>query len=387
MRDARERLLDVGLLCASTLATLFVVEASARVYREFHPQPPNNQYAFRARQPLPYRSAWYFSPPFVDEMFRQPNGWFIRPNSRLIFPGEFSGKYFNIEQGRRRTTDSSTQAQHRVWMVGGSTVYGGEVPDSETIPSHLQRLLNRRRPGYWRVENCGYITVTTTQQLELLRTLPVAAGDLVIFFDGVNDIVQGIYSGDPQGWVAGENRKQLRGAGPFKALLVRINAKYLASRLQGYSGFIGSVLGNIINRKNLVRRPHLDDAARVSELARETANLFRLNIEEARRVAQARGAVFVHFLQPEIYASAKRTPYEEQLVSNFYLNPNGLETAFAAGYPLLREAGTASAGAASMDLSTVLNERRPGEEFFLDFCHVNHSANARIAAAMLPLVP
>jgi len=386
MLRSRERLLNAVVVGISSLAALCLVESSARVYRHFHPQPPNNQYAFREGQPLPYRGAWYFSDQFVEEMFRQPNGWFIRPNSRLIFPGDFHGRYFNIEQGRRRTTDSPPQPQHRVWVVGGSAIYSGEVPDSETIPSHLQRLLNRRQPGSWSVENLGSITVTTAQQLELLRTLPIAPGDIVIFFDGVNDVVQGIYTGDPQGWVAGENRRQLQGAGPLKALLVRINAKYLAALLQRRSAFFGSVLGGILNRGNLIRRPHLADPVRVAELARETARLFRLNLEEARRFSEARGAALVHFLQPEIYASARRTPYEERLVNNFYINPNGLETAFAAGYPLLREA-EASLGGASLDLSTLLTDRLPGEEFYLDFCHVNHAANARIAAAMLVCLP
>ena len=376
----RERLLNTGLVCLSALASLLLLEGGARVYRHLHPQPPNNQYAFRARQPAPYRGAWYYGPQFVDEMFREPNGWFIRPDTRIVVPGDFHGRYFNVENGRRRTTGLPAAPQHRVWLVGGSAVYCGEVPDGETIASHLQRLLNERRPGYWQVENAGSITVTTAQQLELLRTLAVRPEDVVIFFDGVNDIVQGIYNGDPLGWVAGENRKQLQGAGALKALLVRINAKYLASRLQGYSALVGTILGNIMNRRNLVRSPHLDDPGRLDALARETAAVFRENIAQASRFADARDAGFVHFLQPEIYGAARRTAYEAGLVDNYYLNPNGLETAFTAGYPLLREETLAAGG---FDLSGVLDDRTGGEEFYLDFCHVNHRANARLAAAML----
>jgi hypothetical protein len=34
-----------------------------------------------------------------------------------------------------------------------------------------------------------------------------------------------------------------------------------------------------------------------------------------------------------------------------------------------------------------LDARAAGEEFYLDFCHVNHAANARIAAAMARALP
>lgn len=380
MSRLREWFFNGCLITASVVLTLLAVEGGARVYRRVRPQPPNNRYSFRLARPAPYRDAWYFCPEFVDETFRQPNGWHIPPNTRLLVPGDFHGRYVNVEHGQRRTTDSPAVARHTLFVIGGSAVYAAEVPDQETIPSHLQRLLNARQPGEWRVENYGAISVTTGQQVELLGTLPVRPGDLVVFYDGVNDVYQGVYNGDPRGWVAGENRKQLKGAGFFKAALVKINAKYAASKLQSYSAFAGTVLGNLVNRQNLVRKSHLDDPGKVAALARETAEVFRANIAEANRIAKERGAGFVHFLQPQIFGERRRTPYEDAVVNNFYINPNGLETAFMTGYPLLREAVP---GVASFDLSGVLEERRPGQEFYLDFCHVNHIANARIAAAIM----
>jgi len=159
----------VGLVVASVLLCLLALEAAARVYRRVRPPLAGNRYTFRLRQPPPYRGAWYFCKAFVDETFRQPNGWFVRPGTRIVVPGDFRGKYINVAGGQRRTTDAPAGAGHRVFVIGGSAIYGAEVPDSETIPSHLQRLLNARQPGYWRVENYGYITVNTGQELELLR--------------------------------------------------------------------------------------------------------------------------------------------------------------------------------------------------------------------------
>ena len=382
----RRGLANAGLVLASAVFCLLALEGMARVYRSVRPPEAGNRYTFRLRQPPPYRGAWYFCKAFVDETFRQPNGWFVRPGTRIVVPGDFEGKYVNIAGGQRRTTDAPAGAQHRVFVIGGSSIYGAEVPDSETVPSHLQRRLNLRQPGYWRVENYGYITVNTGQQLELLRTLPVAAGDVVIFEDGVNDVVEGIYTGNPRGWMAGENRKALAGASFLKGLLVRFNAKYVATRLQDYSA-LATLLGDIVNRRNLQPRPPLLDAAQVADLARETAEVFGANLEEAARFTVARRARFIHFLQPQIYGGHPRTAYEQAVVDNFYVNPNGLEIAFAAGYPALRKAMAQQEDVTSVDLASVLDGRTAGEEFYLDFCHVNHASNARIAAAMIQALP
>ncbi len=161
----RRGLANAGLVLASIVFSLLVCEAAARVYQAVQPPTAGNRYSFRLRQPPPYRGAWYFSREFVAECFRQPNGWFVSPGTRIVVPGDFQGRYIHIEGGQRRTTDTPAGAQHRVFVIGGSSIYGAEVPDSETVPSHLQRLLNARQPAYWRVENLGYITVNTGQQV------------------------------------------------------------------------------------------------------------------------------------------------------------------------------------------------------------------------------
>lgn len=351
------------------------LEAGARVYFHLFPHPPTNRYSFRLEQPPPYRHAPYFSRTFVDESFRQPDGWYVPPGTRLVVPGDFHGVYFNVDHGRRRTTDVPATAKHTVFVVGGSTIYSAEVPDAYTIPSYLQRLLNARLPGVWRVVNCGSIGLTVAQQVELLRTEPLRPGDIVVFYDGVNDVVQGVYNGDPRGWIVGENRKALRAAGPFKAMLAKLNLKYAASKAQSYSVFLSAVAGGMVNHANLVPKAHLLDARKTAALAAETAAVFREQIAEAARFASSQDCGFLHFLQPQAFAAGHRTPYEQSLVHNYYISPNGLETAFQAAWPLLQ-------AAPSYDLSHILDQRAEGEEFYLDYCHVNHAANARIAAAI-----
>ena len=363
------------LVCASFALCLGAVEAGARVYFHFFPRPATNRYAFRLEQPPPYRNAPYFSRAFVDESFQQPNGWHVPPGTRLVVPGDFHGAYINVEHGRRRTTDVPAAARHTVFVLGGSAIYGAEVPDAYTIPSYLQRLLNARQPGVWRVENCGSIGLTAAQEVELMRTEPLRDDDWVIFYDGANDVVQGVYNGDPRGWLVGENRKILRGVGPFKAMLAKLNLKYVAAKAESYSVFLSALVGGIVNRANLVPKEHLLDARKTAALAQETADVFREEIAEGSRFAASRGCGFAHFLDPTVFSAGRRTPYEQSLVHNHYISPNGLETAFQAAWPLLQKTP-------SYDLSHILDQRADGEEFYLDYCHVNHAANARIAGAM-----
>ena len=85
--------------------------------------------AFRATQPPPYRAAPFFSAEFIDESFRQPGGWRLLPGTNAILPNDFTGKYFTVENGIRRTTDVPQDATVAVYLFGGSTLYNSEVPD------------------------------------------------------------------------------------------------------------------------------------------------------------------------------------------------------------------------------------------------------------------
>lgn len=104
----------------------------------------------------------------------------------------FQGEVVNINaDGLRLTTDTDCSAgAYRVFVFGGSTVWGMGAPDDGTIPSHLQRILAERHSGAVCVVNYGEIGYVSTQELiafigQLQRgNLP----DEVIFYDGVNDV-------------------------------------------------------------------------------------------------------------------------------------------------------------------------------------------------------
>ena len=124
----------------------------------------------------------------------------------------FIGKYTNVsQQGVRLTVKEGTRSgAKKIFMLGGSTLWGTGSPDGKTIPSILQSLLGDDYDIY----NFGETGYVSTQELNyLLYQLSIGnIPDVVIFYDGVNDGYAGTYSPaiprDPQGLREWENYKK-----------------------------------------------------------------------------------------------------------------------------------------------------------------------------------
>src|SRR5579864_4183434 len=106
------------------------------------------------------------------------------------------GRYINIDSAGFRI--GANQAgwppdpnDFNIFFFGGSTAFGYLLPDTETIPSILQRmhaLCNSRKIS---VYNFGRLAYVSTQEFLLYYSL-LAAGhrpDLAVFLDGLNDFV------------------------------------------------------------------------------------------------------------------------------------------------------------------------------------------------------
>ncbi len=315
---------------------------------------------FRETQPAPYRNAPFFSAEFIDEAFRQPGGWRPLPGTNAILPNDFRGTYFTVENGIRRTTDVPSGASATIYLFGGSTIYNSEVPDEHTVASYLQRGLAARGFAGYRVVNFGVTSVSTNQQLERLEQTQLAAGDIVVFYDGVNDVLQGVLYGNAGDTIYGNDRSRSFG----QRLVYRLSKNSVAARYLLTSANANYQIADL--------------AARVA-LA---ADRFRSNVERAQRSVQARGASFAHFLQPALYSLARRGDYERQLLT-FGFVPVQAEQAFTAAYPELRAvvAARAKRGAADFDLTGAFDEL--AEPVYLDGWHINHRGNEVVAAHIL----
>jgi hypothetical protein len=94
----------------------------------------------------------------------------------------------------------------KIWMLGGSTVQGLGVRGDETVPAHLNKLLEADHSQY-RVINMGQAGFTSTQELLLLiETLQSGfKPDAIVSYDGASEIP---FAGEiaKTGWPAWEKR-------------------------------------------------------------------------------------------------------------------------------------------------------------------------------------
>ena len=383
MKDQERRTrLPIGIIRVIILliAVFFfagAMEGGAIIYNLIT-RSPTTLYRLRQLKPPPYRDASYFSQEFISESFRQPGGWQYPKGTQLIIPNDFSGKYFNVADGKRRTAFQPDDFEHAVYVFGGSTVYCSEVPDEFTMPSRLQLILGQRYGKKCLVENYGTTTVSVAQQVERLKTVRLAKGDIVVFFDGDNDVYQRVY-------LAAGNQSELQ---KKRDAFNKMNF-LLKLRFWIYLNFVdrSQFVKTFMNPYNVTIPNHLTNEVQRQHICEELYLAYKANILEANRIASAAGARFFHFLQPNLFTMGKRTKYEEALIRNRYITPVGFEIAVRIAYPVLRKVvSDIAAECRSSDFSTLLSGRTLNEEFYLDAWHVNDRANQIVAESIANII-
>lgn len=114
----------------------------------------------------------------------------------------YAGRYVNVHQAGFRVGSEQgpwpppTDAV-RIFLFGGSTLFGYGIPDGETIGSHLQRILRERRAPQVVVYNFGQGNHFSTQERALFEQLLLAGHtpDVAVFLDGLNEFCH--YTGEP----------------------------------------------------------------------------------------------------------------------------------------------------------------------------------------------
>ncbi len=109
---------------------------------------------------------------------------------------DFAGKYVNVHQSIRRSSPDHYFAPGstdtlEIYFFGGSTTFGFNIADAETIPSQFVQLYKQKNPNGPSIRVSNYATPTYYSYQELIQfSTLVFKGhrpDLVIFLDGVND--------------------------------------------------------------------------------------------------------------------------------------------------------------------------------------------------------
>jgi len=307
---------------------------------------------FRIQRPEPYIDAEYFSKDFIEESFSQPGEWLLDKMYGGVKPNNFEGNWFNVRNNQRVTINEPGNYLRKIYLFGGSTVYGSEVPDNLTIASQLASL--GANNFSYKVVNMGATSIHSTQQFGRLKAeINVNDGDVIIFYDGVNDVLQRIIYNNQEGYMIGEPKKE-----SFWIKQLRSKSKYSTILFIFYSRML----------KNTKKTP-------LTLIKTSVDNYFNTLIA-VNEYVEGQGASFYHFLQPTLFTKKNLNKYELLLIEKGYpFVPKQFIQDFQKAYPLI--SNKLDSVEFSYSLVGAFNnlEKSP----YLDFCHVTHVGNKIIA--------
>jgi lysophospholipase L1-like esterase len=278
-------------------------------------------------------------------------------------PDPFDGKYIHIDSdGVRRTVKGNIPSgAKKVFMFGGSTMFGEGVKDQDTIPSYLQEFLG---DGY-DVYNYGAIAYVAAQELNyLLYQLSFGnIPDIVVFYDGNNDTFAGAYSPaiprDPQNLRFEENSR-------FAWLAAWYNQSY-------YERLVKYIRKKIVGKT----QESWDDRVKpgIEKNVQKTIAVYEEHIRQVQALAKVYGFEAHFFWQPNIFGGDKiLLAHEEPFVK--HASPV-LVSAFETTYAKAKDQFAGREREKIFFLGDIFaDEKTP---VYIDWCHLGPQGNALIA--------
>jgi lysophospholipase L1-like esterase len=223
----------------------------------------------------------------------------------------FKGEFININRDRIRSTPGAdcSANSYKVFTFGGSTMWGTGSPDWGTIPAYLQSYFTALRHGPVCVLNFGESAFVSTQGvIELILQLQSGnVPNLVIFYDGVNEV----YAAYQSGRFTHQN---------FDHIAAKLNKDESPPSFVGWikSSHSFHLFKRVVAKLRQTSR-HRTDLVTYKTLGVDTATLSDTVVEKytsnyaiVDALAQKYGFKFLFFWQPVISIGDKPLTSEEQ---------------------------------------------------------------------------
>lgn len=323
----------------------------------------------------------YDGAPWVDRHFREDERAEAEWQSYVYFRHKpLNGETITVDaQGRRATWnpertaagDSSTKPV-KIWVLGGSSAWGMGARDAFTIPSLLSKILNARGHDV-KVTNLAEVGYVSTQELIALE-IALREGevpDIVIFLDGVNDVLAAVQNG-VAGWPQNEENRRREFASHRSAgrLIIAALRSFLqdSAILRLVNGARARLPGGRAPREPT--GPWMSDHAARMRLAEAIVQAYMENLRLCRAVGRDYGFQTRHYWQPTVFAKGSRHAIEEEKTAEYaFLEPWFSEVGRLIG-----------AQEQIVDLTHIFAEERG--LVFWDFCHTTERGNRRLAEAI-----
>jgi lysophospholipase L1-like esterase len=351
---------------------------------------------------IPAPEEAYQGQPWTADYFRSLNRVHMRWYPYAYWKAKpMSSRYLNIDADGNRVTwhpehESAVPRRPviRLFMMGGSTLWGTGVRDDHTLASLLARHF-AANPNYdLEITNFGQIGYVSTQELLLLYEL-LRCGqrpDIVLFYDGVNEAFTGYQNG-----MGGLTQSEFFRAQEFSVLSSSWGRKILyrtALRSALMSTGLADLIKHLSGKDNPNMIPHqVAPFATLSYLAppqdfegtdaveQDVVDIYLFNVRMARMMGQEFKFQPLFYWQPTVFSKNNLAPFERKLLPG-----DPMRAKFFHGtYRRLAEAASANG---IVDISGILNNRHQLD--FIDPYHLNEAANQivarRMAADLAPML-
>lgn len=344
------------------VALTVLTEGSGRIliaWKDSRPHP-------RSRQPWYSQHDWsatYFSEQKHSLYQYEP---YVAWRSR-----DFNGETINVVNGERvvRTNPPPHEGDIDVWCFGGSTMWGYGSRDDHNVPSELGRLVAEDALPC-QVRNLAEGGWVSTQSLVwlMLKLRDGEVPDVVVFYDGVNDVGSTYQTGRADG-----SHQNL----PFWEAYVDKGVdprRHWTRRLALYRITMG-----ILRRFGLVTSTQMRSAAQalddhqLQQASSGVARVYGDNVAMVQALARLYGFDALFFWQPIVSDQENYTQSEQQVRSHF--DPQYFDL-----YERTRKK-VMSAERPPVDLAHCLGPSPPAG-FFSDYMHLTEDGNAKVAAAI-----
>lgn len=375
---------DFWIILGIAIAMFMIIEigiSTAFYLRSFWHKPSPN---FRGNADTYDDRAWAVR--YFKEIDQIEQGRTLRWNSYTYWrrtPRQ--GEFITINSdGLRETINPPTpEGAVKVFMFGGSTMWGLGSEDARTIPSSFSREANNRGI-ISKVTNYGqYAFVSTQNVIELMLQLQKGnIPDVVIFYDGVNDTFTAYQQGVP-GLPHDEFQREREFGLTSRNDIQAQAALFTINRLETIR-MLNGLLKKIGLRRDDYRMLPLQYARPISDkklLAQSVVETYLNNIKLVQALSVQYGFKCLFYWQPVIYLKRNLTDYERQSFEYDIQYP-GMKEFYLQTYETLKNREEKIKNDLPFhDISGIFDNSR--EPIFVDFNHMGGKGNDVIARRMV----
>lgn len=287
----------------SSVIILFVMELSLGVYYKSKDIPQDYRISLS-----PYKTDWgseYWSE-YKKSVFNQEYKpfylWSTKP---------FVGKFVNVDNNGDRITQHNSKSVNskKVFLFGGSTMWGDGSPDDMTIPSHLAKILNKR--DNYRIYNFGQPGHTSTQ--EMMRLIVELKNNnipnYVIFLDGGNDSSMGLI-----------NPRRSDAHLQYNHISDSYNLSFDYLKMHYLGSFnIVRFLSELKAQATSLASPTLtpkEYANQNHDKTLQTISNIESNVKVIKSLSSTYGFKYIHYMQPTMASKIGRSDEEDFIFAN-----------------------------------------------------------------------